>query len=123
MDFTSNGGSRMEGLFPEACAAFVKPILAFFAQVTMVTRSSTWPKRCTVPRTTRQDSFDFQRVLTRWRWLSRESACERLSLRRRPPELQIMSVACPRFEPAEISISERKLHRARSAYAGLMLSA
>ena len=38
--FTSNGGSRMEGLFPEAYAAFAKTILASFAQVTTVTRES-----------------------------------------------------------------------------------
>ena len=38
--FTSNGGPRMEGLFPEAYAAFADPILASFAQVTMVTKES-----------------------------------------------------------------------------------
>jgi short-subunit dehydrogenase len=38
--FTRNGGTRMQGLFPEAYAAFVAPILASFAQVTMVTRES-----------------------------------------------------------------------------------
>ena len=38
--FTSNGGSRMDGLFPEAYAAFTKPILASFAQATRVTRES-----------------------------------------------------------------------------------
>jgi NAD(P)-dependent dehydrogenase (short-subunit alcohol dehydrogenase family) len=38
--FTSNGGSRMEGLFPDAYAAFTKPILASFAQVTTVTKES-----------------------------------------------------------------------------------
>ena len=38
--FTSNGGSRMEGLFPEAYAAFTEPILASFAQVTTVTREA-----------------------------------------------------------------------------------
>ena len=38
--FTSNGGSRMEGLFPEAYASFAKPILASFAQVTTVTTES-----------------------------------------------------------------------------------
>jgi short-subunit dehydrogenase len=31
--FTSNGGSRMAGLFPEAYAAFTQPILAPFANV------------------------------------------------------------------------------------------
>jgi len=35
--FTSNGGSRMEGLVPETYAAFAQPILAGFAQVTTVT--------------------------------------------------------------------------------------
>ena len=35
--FTANGGARMDGLFPEAYAAFVTPVLAGFAQVTMVT--------------------------------------------------------------------------------------
>jgi short-subunit dehydrogenase len=35
--FTSNGGARMEGLFPEAYAAFANPILASFEQVTAVT--------------------------------------------------------------------------------------
>jgi len=35
--FASNVGSRMEGLFPEAYAAFAKPILASFAKVTTVT--------------------------------------------------------------------------------------
>ena len=38
--FTSNGGSRMEGVFPEAYAAFTDPILASFAQVTTVTREA-----------------------------------------------------------------------------------
>ena len=38
--FTSNGGTRMEGLFPEAYAAFAEPILASFAQVTVVTKES-----------------------------------------------------------------------------------
>ncbi len=38
--FTSNGGSRMEGLFPEAYSAFVQPILASFALVTTVTKES-----------------------------------------------------------------------------------
>jgi NAD(P)-dependent dehydrogenase (short-subunit alcohol dehydrogenase family) len=36
--FTSNVGSRMQGLFPEAYAAFTTPILDAFAQVTTVTR-------------------------------------------------------------------------------------
>jgi NAD(P)-dependent dehydrogenase (short-subunit alcohol dehydrogenase family) len=38
--FTSNGGARMEGLFPEAYTAFAKSILAAFAQVTTVTKES-----------------------------------------------------------------------------------
>ena len=38
--FASNVGTRMEGLFPEAYAAFTKPILASFAQVTAVTTAS-----------------------------------------------------------------------------------
>jgi NAD(P)-dependent dehydrogenase (short-subunit alcohol dehydrogenase family) len=38
--FTSNVGSRMEGVFPEAYAAFTNPILAAFAQVTTVTKES-----------------------------------------------------------------------------------
>jgi NAD(P)-dependent dehydrogenase (short-subunit alcohol dehydrogenase family) len=38
--FTSNGGSRMEGLFPETYAAFAKPILDAFAHVTTVTREA-----------------------------------------------------------------------------------
>ena len=38
--FTSNGGSRMEGLFPDAYADFAKPILAAFGQVTTVTTES-----------------------------------------------------------------------------------
>lgn len=38
--FTSNGGSRMEGLFPEAYAPFANPILASFAQVDTVTTES-----------------------------------------------------------------------------------
>ena len=38
--FTSNGGARMEGLFPEAYTAFAKSILAAFAQVTSVTKES-----------------------------------------------------------------------------------
>jgi len=35
--FTANGVSRMENLFPDAYAEFVKPILAALAQVTTVT--------------------------------------------------------------------------------------
>jgi NAD(P)-dependent dehydrogenase (short-subunit alcohol dehydrogenase family) len=38
--FTSNVGSRMEGVFPEAYAAFTNPILASLAQVTTVTKES-----------------------------------------------------------------------------------
>jgi short-subunit dehydrogenase len=38
--FTANGGSRMQGLFPEAYAGFVKPVLDSFAQVTTVTKES-----------------------------------------------------------------------------------
>jgi NAD(P)-dependent dehydrogenase (short-subunit alcohol dehydrogenase family) len=38
--FTANGGSRMEGLFPEAYASFANPILAAFAEVTTVTKES-----------------------------------------------------------------------------------
>src|SRR5262245_20353764 len=38
--FTSNVGSRMDGLFPEAYAAFSTPILESFAQVTTVTKES-----------------------------------------------------------------------------------
>ena len=38
--FTSNGGSRMQGLFPEAYAGFAEPILGSFAQVTTVTKES-----------------------------------------------------------------------------------
>jgi hypothetical protein len=38
--FTANVGSRMEGLFPEAYAAFAEPIVASFAQVTTVTTES-----------------------------------------------------------------------------------
>jgi NAD(P)-dependent dehydrogenase (short-subunit alcohol dehydrogenase family) len=38
--FTSNGGSRMEGLIPEAYAAFANPILAAFAKVETVTTES-----------------------------------------------------------------------------------
>jgi short-subunit dehydrogenase len=35
--FTSNGGARMEGLFPEAYATFTNPILVAFGKVTTVT--------------------------------------------------------------------------------------
>src|SRR5262252_3733239 len=38
--FRANVGSRMDGLFPEAYAAFAAPILAAFAQVTTVTKES-----------------------------------------------------------------------------------
>jgi len=38
--FTANGGARMEGLFPEAYAAFANPVLAAFARVTTVTQES-----------------------------------------------------------------------------------
>jgi NAD(P)-dependent dehydrogenase (short-subunit alcohol dehydrogenase family) len=38
--FTSNGGSRMEGLFPAPYAEFAQPILAAFANVTAVTKES-----------------------------------------------------------------------------------
>jgi NAD(P)-dependent dehydrogenase (short-subunit alcohol dehydrogenase family) len=38
--FTSNGGSRMQGLFPDSYAAFANPILASFANVTTVTTES-----------------------------------------------------------------------------------
>jgi len=35
--FTANGGSRMEGLIPDAYASFAQPIFASFAQTTLVT--------------------------------------------------------------------------------------
>jgi NAD(P)-dependent dehydrogenase (short-subunit alcohol dehydrogenase family) len=38
--FTANGGSRMNGLFPEAYAGFANPILEAFAHVTTVTKES-----------------------------------------------------------------------------------
>ena len=38
--FASNVGTRMDGLFPQAYAAFTEPILASFAQVTAVTTAS-----------------------------------------------------------------------------------
>jgi NAD(P)-dependent dehydrogenase (short-subunit alcohol dehydrogenase family) len=38
--FTSNGGSRMEGLFPDAYAAFATGVLASFTKVTLVTKES-----------------------------------------------------------------------------------
>lgn len=38
--FTSNGGSRMDGLFPEAYAAFTQPIMSSFAQVSTVTKEA-----------------------------------------------------------------------------------
>jgi NAD(P)-dependent dehydrogenase (short-subunit alcohol dehydrogenase family) len=38
--FTSNGAVRMDGLFPEAYADFVTPILASFAQVSATTKES-----------------------------------------------------------------------------------
>ena len=38
--FTANVGSRMDGLFPEAYAAFTKPILDAFTEVTTVTKES-----------------------------------------------------------------------------------
>ena len=72
--FTSNGGSRMEGLFPDAYADFAKPILAAFGQVTTVTTEPTWPRRSTVLRRMRQGSCDFPLVPTQWRWLERRLA-------------------------------------------------
>ena len=38
--FTSNGGSRMQGLIPEAYAPFAEPIFAAFAAPALVTRES-----------------------------------------------------------------------------------
>lgn len=38
--FTSNGGSRMQGLIPETYASFAEPIFAAFAQPAMVTREA-----------------------------------------------------------------------------------
>ena len=38
--FAANGGTRMEGLFPEVYAAFSDPVLASFAQVSTVTTES-----------------------------------------------------------------------------------
>lgn len=38
--FTTNGGLRMAGLFPEAYDAFTGPVLAAFAHVTTVTKES-----------------------------------------------------------------------------------
>ena len=39
-EVSSNGASRMKGLFPEAYAAFAQPILAAFSQVTTATTES-----------------------------------------------------------------------------------
>ena len=66
--FASNVGSRMEGLFPEAYAAFAKPVLASFAELTTVTTEFDVAEGCIAPRTTRQGSCDFQPVPTRWHW-------------------------------------------------------
>jgi NAD(P)-dependent dehydrogenase (short-subunit alcohol dehydrogenase family) len=38
--FTSNGGSRMQGLIPETYAPFAAPIFAAFAQPAMMTREA-----------------------------------------------------------------------------------
>jgi NAD(P)-dependent dehydrogenase (short-subunit alcohol dehydrogenase family) len=38
--FTANGGTRMQGLFPDTYAAFASPILEAFAQVSTVTKES-----------------------------------------------------------------------------------
>jgi hypothetical protein len=38
--FTTNGVSRMKGLFPEACAAFADPVLEAFADVTTITKEA-----------------------------------------------------------------------------------
>jgi NAD(P)-dependent dehydrogenase (short-subunit alcohol dehydrogenase family) len=38
--FTSNGGSRMDGLLPDSYAAFTTPVVAAFAHVTTVTKES-----------------------------------------------------------------------------------
>jgi NAD(P)-dependent dehydrogenase (short-subunit alcohol dehydrogenase family) len=70
--FTSNGGARMEGLFPEAYTPFAKPILAAFAQVTTVTKESDVAEAVFRAATIRRGNFDSQRGQTRWRWPSRE---------------------------------------------------
>ena len=57
--FASNVGTRMEGLFPEAYAAFTKPILASFAQVTAVTTASDVAEAVYRAATVRRGSFGF----------------------------------------------------------------
>jgi short-subunit dehydrogenase len=72
--FTSNVGSRMEGVFPEAYAAFTDPILASFAQVTNVTKESDVAEVVTAQRPMRQATFDFQPVPMLSPWLNRDRA-------------------------------------------------
>src|SRR5207248_7025179 len=70
---TSNGGPRMNGLFPEACAAFTEPVLAAFSQVTTVTKESDVAEAwSTERRPIRQGSCGFRPVLMRWPWRNRD---------------------------------------------------
>jgi hypothetical protein len=68
--FTSDSESRMDGLIPEAYAPYTERIFGFSALPVRRQPNSTWPKWSCVPRTTRPGSSDFQRVPTRWRWIS-----------------------------------------------------
>ena len=69
--FTANGASRMEGLFPDAYAAFAQPILAAFAQVTAVTTESDVAEAVYRAANDVSGNFVFPPVPTPWPWLSR----------------------------------------------------
>ncbi len=69
--FTSNGGSRMEGLFLDAYASFANPILAAFENVTTVTTESDVAEAVYRAANDASGQLRFQRVPTPWRWRRR----------------------------------------------------
>lgn len=73
----------MDGLIPEAYAPYAERIFACFAHPGAVTTESDVSERCGVPRTMPRGSSDFQRVPTRWGWLSQDKRRWHRALRRR----------------------------------------
>ena len=67
--FTSNGGSRMEGLFPDAYAAFSRAASSRRSRRSRRRRPSpTSPRRCIAPRTTCPGSSGSLPAPTPWPW-------------------------------------------------------
>ena len=70
--FTSNAGSRMEGLIPEAYAPFAQPIFAAFAKPAAVTTASDVAEQVWRAANDATGKLRFPAGATPWRWRSRD---------------------------------------------------